>query len=100
MQVACDECPDIQANYIEQPETCALRNADQRTCQEVDFLDCVVSFDHGFVDGGSEEAADSIGDEIRRVFTDDNALPEPPVTELRDEADHFHGCVCAWDDFG
>src|SRR6476469_1880839 len=100
VKVVRDECPNIQADDIQQPETRALRNPDEWTGQQVDFLDGVISLELRFVDGRSEKAADAVRDEIWRIFAQHDALPEPSIAEIRSEANYVRIGVRARDNFG
>src|SRR6476469_5999951 len=100
VKIVRDECPNIQADDIQQPETRARRNPDDRTGQQVDFLDGVISLEHRFVDGRSEKAADAVRDEIWRIFAQHDALPEPSIAETGNETDYVRFGFRAWDDFG
>ncbi len=47
----------------------------------VDFLHRVTVLGHQPVNGGSEEGADAVADEVRRVLAGDDALSQPAVAE-------------------
>ena len=76
IEVRIDVRPDVEAHQIAETEGSRIRQADQRAGEHVHFLNGVVALLHVLVDGGAEEAADAVGDEVGRVLADHDALAE------------------------
>ena len=85
VKIARDMRPDIQADDIEQAIAGALGQSDQRAGERVDLFDGEAIFDGQLLDGGAEEAADAVGDEVGSVLARHHALAEMAVGEMGDE---------------
>src|SRR5262249_55620909 len=77
--------PDIQADNVEETETRAVRETNERTSDRIDFFHRIFAFDGDFADSAAEKAADAVGDEIRRVLAGNNAFAQTFIGEGRDE---------------
>ncbi len=89
IQIRSDVGPDIQAHNIEQAEASAVRQADERAGDQVGFLHRVLAFDDDLLHCRAEEAADAVGDEVRRVLARHDTLAQTLIAEVRDELEHF-----------
>ena len=58
----------------EQAEAAAVGESDQRAGDGVDFLYRVITVDRNLLNGSAEEAADAVGDKVRRVLARHDAL--------------------------
>jgi hypothetical protein len=86
--------PDVESHDIEQAVAGAFGKPDQRPGERVHFLDGEIVFDGQALNGGTEESADSVGDEVRRVLAGNDALAEMAVAEIGDERDDFGAVSC------
>ena len=82
VEIVRDVRPDIETDNVEQAVAGALRQSDQRTGERIDFFNRVVVFDRNFVGCRPVECADAIADEVRRVFTENDAFAESNVAIL------------------
>ena len=87
VEILRDVLPDVEPDDVEQAVAGALRKADQRAGERVDFFDREIVLDGEALDGGAEESADAVGDEVRRVFAGNDALAQMAVAEIGDERD-------------
>ena len=82
IKIRSDERPDIQADDIEQTEAGAVGQADQRAGERVDFFDGEIAFHRELLNGSAEEAADAVGDEVRRILARHHAFAQAAVAEV------------------
>ena len=86
VKILRDVLPDVEPDDIEQAVAGAFGKTDQRAGERVHFLDGEIVFDGQALNGGTEESADAVGDEVRRVFAGDDAFAQMAVAEIGDEA--------------
>ncbi len=91
--------PDIDPHDVKQPVAGALRQADQRSRNCVDFLDCEVVFDGQLLDRGAEKCADAVTNKIRRVLAWDDALAQMAVAEIRDRSEDVRARILTRNQF-
>ena len=65
----------------EQAVAGAFGQADKRAGEEIDLFDGEIEIDGEFLDGGTEEAADAVGDEVGGVLTGNDTLSETAVVQ-------------------
>ena len=97
VQVLAHVRPHVQPDQIEQPETGAIRQTDQRPGKSVHFLDGVIALQHGRLHRASEKASDAVGDEIRRILARYDALAKPAIREAAYEFHYLRRRIGAWD---
>ena len=76
IKVLRDVLPDVETDDVEEPVTCAFGQPDERPCEHVDFFYREIVFDCQTLHRGSEEGADPVGDEVRRIFAGNDTLAE------------------------
>ena len=82
-QIPRDVGEHVDAGDVHRAERRALRPADRRTGDRVDLFDGVLARLERAQDLHDAEQADVIGDEVRRVLRDDDALAEAMIGEMR-----------------
>src|SRR5260370_21993003 len=81
--------PDIEPDYVHQRVTGAVGQSDERACQRVHFLDGVAVLYRDSLDRAAEEAADPVGDEVRRVLAMDHTFPQVNVAKMGNKVQNF-----------
>ena len=87
-QIARHVCQHVDARNIHRPEGRALGTSDRRSRDRIDLLDGEVAGRKRPEDLRHPEEPDAVADEVRRVFRNDDALPEPEVGELGHRREH------------
>ena len=99
VEILRDVLPDVEPDDVEEAIAGALGKADQRAGEGVHFLDGEIVFDGQALDRGAEESADSVADEVRRVFAGNDAFAEMAVAEIGDERNDIRTGCRAGNDF-
>ena len=86
-EVLRDVREDVDAGDVHRPERRALRPAERRPGDRVDLLDRVAAALERLQRQHHAVEPEVVGDEVRRVLRDDDALAEAVIGELRHALD-------------
>ncbi len=92
--------PHIEADHVDQPETGALGQADQRPGQRVHFFHAEIELFGEPADFRAEETPDAIADEVGSILARHDAFAEVQIAECRDPVQDVAARFLAGDHLG